>query len=155
MFLAGVLFAATSVLMTWKPWVVAPPRSPMRLHVDMGAEIPESIRGLSMAAVLSRDGTRLAFIGRPDEQANVARLYFRDFAQLDAKPLPGMENALGPFFAPDGEWIGFFADNRLKKVSVRGGSPITLATIVTPRGGDIYDRWGRVSKREASRMGAF
>jgi Tol biopolymer transport system component len=135
MFLAGVLFAATSVLMTWKPWVVAPPRSPMRLHVDLGAEIPELIRGLSMAAVLSRDGTKLAFIGRPDEQANVVRLYFRDLAQLDATPLPGTENAQDPFFSPDGEWIGFFADNKLKKVSVRGGSPLPLATIVTPRGG--------------------
>ncbi|MGH9387547.1 MAG: protein kinase domain-containing protein [Vicinamibacterales bacterium] len=135
MFLAGVLFAATSVLMTWKPWVVAPPRSPMRLHVDMGAEIPESIRGLSMAAVLSRDGTKLAFVGRPDEQAKVARLYFRDLAQLDATPLSGTESAESPFFSPDGEWIGFFADSKLKKVSVRGGSPITLATIVTQRGG--------------------
>ena len=32
-------------------------------------------------------------------------------------------------FSPDGEWVGFFADGKLKRVSVRGGAPITVATV--------------------------
>ncbi|HVS32022.1 MAG TPA: protein kinase [Thermoanaerobaculia bacterium] len=41
--------------------------------------------------------------------------------------LPQTENARGPFFSPDGQWIGFHtADNIIKKISVTGGIPITI-----------------------------
>jgi serine/threonine-protein kinase len=40
-----------------------------------------------------------------------------------------------PFFSPDGQWIGFFADSKLKKVQVTAGAPMTLADAVAPRGG--------------------
>ena len=36
------------------------------------------------------------------------------------------ENAHGPFFSPEGEWIGFFAEGKLKKFSVEGGAAVTL-----------------------------
>jgi serine/threonine-protein kinase len=38
----------------------------------------------------------------------------------------GTENAHEPFFSPDGRWIGFFTGQSLKKISVNGGSPVTL-----------------------------
>ena len=34
--------------------------------------------------------------------------------------------AVVPIFSPDGEWIAFFADGKVKKVSAQGGSAITL-----------------------------
>ncbi len=40
--------------------------------------------------------------------------------------MPGTEGAVNPFFSPDGQWLGFFAGGKLKKVSVRGGAAITL-----------------------------
>jgi serine/threonine-protein kinase len=39
------------------------------------------------------------------------------------------------FFSPDGSSIGFFADGKLKRVSVTGGSAVTLADAPNPRGG--------------------
>lgn len=39
----------------------------------------------------------------------------------EAVELAGTEGASSPFFSPDGEWIAFAADAKLKKVSVRGG----------------------------------
>ena len=46
------------------------------------------------------------------------------------RPMPAT-----PFFSPDGEWVGFFDDGLLKKVSVGGGTPITLAAAPGNRGG--------------------
>jgi len=55
--------------------------------------------------------------------------------QLRVNPLSGTEGAGSPFSSPDGQWIAFFADNKLKKVSVAGGAAITLAEAPNPRGG--------------------
>src|SRR6266852_1898495 len=43
--------------------------------------------------------------------------------QATATLLPGTDNAAAPFFAPDGQWIGFFADGKMKKISVPAFSP--------------------------------
>src|SRR5260370_480901 len=40
--------------------------------------------------------------------------------------LPGTENGRDAFFSPDRQWVGFFADGELKKISVQGGAPVTL-----------------------------
>ena len=43
-----------------------------------------------------------------------------------------------PFFSPDGEWIGYFANGELKKVSVSGGVPITIGRITDLRAGATW-----------------
>jgi serine/threonine-protein kinase len=45
---------------------------------------------------------------------------------LEARPISGTEGAVNPFFSPDGQWLGFFASGKLKKVSVTGGASLTL-----------------------------
>ena len=47
--------------------------------------------------------------------------------QGEATPIPRTEGAIEPFFSPDGQWIAFWADDQLKKVSVTGGAPVTLS----------------------------
>ena len=47
-------------------------------------------------------------------------------ARLEIEPIEGTEGAIGPFFSPDDAWIGFTADDKLKKIPVAGGAPITL-----------------------------
>src|SRR5262245_11598808 len=59
--------------------------------------------------------------------------------QVSSTFISGTANASAPFFSPDGEWLGFFADGKLKKVSVHGGSTVDLCAAVNPRGGS----WGR------------
>ena len=63
-------------------------------------------------------------------------LYTRRLDQLTAVQLAGTEDALGPFFSPDGTWIAFFASGKLKKVEATGGAPVTLCDAPSPRGGD-------------------
>jgi serine/threonine-protein kinase len=54
------------------------------------------------------------------------RLATRRLDEKTFAPLRGAENASSPFFSPDSQWIGFFADGKLRKIPTQGGAPITL-----------------------------
>jgi len=132
-FLALAL-ALVSALALWALWGRMPqPGPPLRLSAELGADASLSTE-YGPAAILSPDGRLLAFVasqgadGRP-------RLHLRRLDQLDAAPLSGTEGARDPFFAPDGEWIAFFADAKLKKVSVSGGAAVTICDAEDDRGG--------------------
>jgi hypothetical protein len=73
---------------------------------------------------LSPDGMRLA-VSLRDTDGKV-RLATRRLDQSQFASLPGAENASGPFFSPDGQWIAFFAEGKLKKIPVQGGAPVML-----------------------------
>ena len=81
---------------------------------------------------LSRDGRQLVFIGERDGQR---QLYVRSRDRIAARPVAGTAGAYSPFFSPDGQWLGFFAEGKLKKVPVAGGSAIVLADAPSNRGG--------------------
>jgi eukaryotic-like serine/threonine-protein kinase len=85
---------------------------------------------------LSPDGTRLVYVGRRPEGRQ--GLYVRPLDRLEATAIPGTEGALNPFFSPDGEWVGFGAEGKLKKVSLSGGQPLTLCEATLVRGAS----WG-------------
>ena len=61
-------------------------------------------------------------------------LYVRHLDQLTAAPLNDTAGASSPAFSPDGQWVGFFADSKLKKVPATGGAVVTLADAPNPRG---------------------
>jgi hypothetical protein len=100
---------------------------------DSEALVPTS--GISIA--VSPNGARIAYIG-PAE--NGAQLWIRERDQLQSTPLPDSEDAMQPFFAPDGRSIGFITeDGQLKVVSRIGDSPLTIVDEeVYPLGG----AWG-------------
>src|SRR5262249_33060892 len=51
----------------------------------------------------------------------------------------GTEGARDHFFSPDSQWIGFFADGKLKKNSVNGGAAVQLGNAPDDRGGTWAD----------------
>ena len=88
---------------------------------------------------ISRDGRWLAYggggtVGRDSE------LYLRNLAEGEARAIAGTVGAAYPFFSPDGQWVAYFdfVEGQLKKVSVTGGTPITLCPAPGARGGS----WG-------------
>jgi eukaryotic-like serine/threonine-protein kinase len=90
----------------------------------------------SPVLALSPDGTRLVYVGRrPEGQQG---LYLRPLDRLEATAIPGTEGALNPFFSPDGGWVGFEAEGKLKKVSLAGGRPLTVCETTALRGAS----WG-------------
>jgi Tol biopolymer transport system component len=73
---------------------------------------------------LSPDGSTLVYAGLS------GRLHVRRIDQLSARELAGTGGSWGPFFSPDGRWIGFNHGGHLKKVSVEGGTPVPLGVPV-------------------------
>jgi len=53
--------------------------------------------------------------------------------------IEGTQNAEQPFWSPDSQHIGFFADAKLKRIPVIGGSAVVLCDAPVPRGGS----WGQ------------
>lgn len=84
------------------------------------------------ALAISPDGSLLVYAGLKDQ---TTRLFIRSMKEYGVKVLEGTDGAFFPFFSPNGEWIGFFSNNYLKKVSIRGGEPITLCEASNPNGG--------------------
>jgi Tol biopolymer transport system component len=83
---------------------------------------------------VSPDGTQLVYV---EGTQGHRELYHRSLdSARSPRPVPGTEGALDPFFSPDGRWVGFFADEELRKVSLDGGAPqrITGAPTQTSRG---------------------
>jgi len=105
------------------------------VSVDLGADaqVVTDLYGQGVATTLSPDGRTLAFVGRAGE--GKSQLFIRPLEQLRAVPLAGTEGALNPFFSPDGQWIAFFADGKLKKIPTTGGAMLTLCSASDNRGG--------------------
>src|SRR5262245_24580665 len=62
-------------------------------------------------------------------------LWLRPLDALQAQPMPGTEDATFPFWSPDRRHIGFFAQDRLKRIAVSGGPAQSLCDAVGGRGG--------------------
>jgi serine/threonine protein kinase/Tol biopolymer transport system component len=113
---------------------------PARKTVELSLWIPSGQQlelGAGPAAIISPDGTRLAYVTRQGS-SSTDQLYVRELDKVAAVPLDGAAGAGAPFFSTDSQWIGFFVDGKLKKISVHGGAPIALCDAVGGRGGD----WG-------------
>ena len=97
-------------------------------------------RRLSMAPgamiAVSPDGTKLAFIGQ--EGDDPPRIYVRRLDSFDVAPIAGSEDAVNCFFSPDSNEIGFASQGKLRRVSILGGAPETLADAGPAPGGS----WG-------------
>jgi Tol biopolymer transport system component len=106
----------------------------MRFESDLGADFGRLYA--STFAAISPDGRRLIYTvhGANGEQI----LAMRMMDQSKATPIAGTEGGRDPFFSTDGQWLGFFADTKLKKISVSGGAPVVLAEARNARGAS----WG-------------
>ena len=85
---------------------------------------------------ISPDGGMVVYAAAQDY--GMSKLYIRPTDKLELKPIDGTEDASGPFFSPNGKWIGFFADGKLKRVPTAGGAPESLC----PAGGSNGGTWG-------------
>ncbi len=114
-----------------------PPLRPLiLLNAEIAPDEPLSRTSGGNMLALSPDGARLVLTLRGADGRT--RLYTRLLNQSQVTPLAGTDNAASPFFSPDGDWIGFFADGKLKKIAVEGGAAVTLCDAPSERGAS----WG-------------
>ena len=131
MAVVGLAIAAIAV-MRWAPWRQPQTSTPVRLEAGIGATA-NLMTDSGSAVVLSPNGRTLAFVAQ--SSGAEPQLYVRRLEQLTARALSGTDGARNPFFSPDGEWIGFFAGGKLKKVAISGGAVVTICDAPDGRGG--------------------
>jgi serine/threonine-protein kinase len=85
---------------------------------------------------VSPDGSLVVF--RADS-GDVSRLFVRRLDAFTSIGLPGSAGAFDPFFSADGRWIGFLADQQLKKVLADGSAP---PQVIAPASQFTYASWG-------------
>lgn len=106
----------------------------MRFEVDLGADKTfANVVGNQFA--LSPDGTNLVFSAAAD---GGAQLMLRKMGSGETLPLPGSEGARSAFFSPDGTWVAYWANGKLKKSPISGGAPTVLCDATDLLGGS----WG-------------
>jgi eukaryotic-like serine/threonine-protein kinase len=83
------------------------------------------------AMAISSDGSFVVYSAIEENTGPQAKvqLYLRRMDQAEAKPITGTEGGFNPFLSPDDRWVGFCANQKLKKVPVDGGVPTTLCDI--------------------------
>lgn len=117
----------TALIVGVSSWLfMRAPAATSRPLARFALELPSNLRLAKdprPVVAFSPDGTSLVYV-----LSNGAKtqLYIRRLDQLEATPISGTEGGSGPFFSPDGQWVGFFANDRLKKVSLKGGAPVNL-----------------------------
>jgi serine/threonine-protein kinase len=87
--------------------------------------------GIFNGVAISPDGSRIVYRTAAHEGDSPGVLYLRDVGRVEAEPLRGAQAAAGPFFSPDGEWVGYadVGDQTLKRMSVLGGTPLTICPL--------------------------
>jgi len=112
-----------------------PTESPA-VHVSLS--LPEQMTfPIGEVPAISPDGRHLAFVAK--DSAGKSKLYLRALDSPTAQALEGTEGASQPFWSPNNRFVGFFAQGKLKKISVTGGPPQALCDVGFSSGGS----WSR------------
>jgi serine/threonine-protein kinase len=86
---------------------------------------PLAVRGSPSGSqvAISPDGTQLAYVVG---EGHLGQLYLRRLDSTEAVAVKGAERVQGPFFSPDGAWVGFEDGKEIKRISVEGGKSWTI-----------------------------
>ncbi len=122
----STILAIGVALLAWAPWraEVKTPVPIMRFPINLPLTAP-LVTGASTVAI-SPDGKYFVYLGNT---SGISKLFLRPIDQFSAQPMAGTDGANDPFFSPDGQWIAYYANGKLEKVSVFGGSPQEVCTV--------------------------
>jgi serine/threonine-protein kinase len=119
--LVAVAAVAAALGTRRRPEPAPPPLERYALTFGRGAELSDAT-GSPIA--FAADGSRIAYVGLDSERGRW--LFSREMGRVDPLVIPGTKDAMMPFFSPDGQWIGYWQESRLRKVSLSGGAVVTL-----------------------------
>jgi eukaryotic-like serine/threonine-protein kinase len=102
---------------------VPPAPGPLEFTIAPPANWVFTARTPAPTFVIAPDGRHLAVVASSE---GVAMLWVRPIASPAWRQLPETQGAEGPFWSPDSQSLGFFANDRLKTVRVSGGAPVVI-----------------------------
>ena len=104
--------------------------APAQLDMRFTLSLPDSahfVESFGPSVAISPDGTMLVYTGGT---TTLRQLYVRRFDDVRPTPIAGTDGAYLPFFSPDGQWLGYVANQRLMKIRVSGGTPIAVTSLL-------------------------
>jgi eukaryotic-like serine/threonine-protein kinase len=104
----------------------------IQLLEGQAADVPGAELG---APVIAPDGSAIVV---PLKTAEGTFLFVRRLESAQLTRLEGTKSCEFPFWSPDSQHIGFFAESKLKRIPVAGGSAMVLCDVADTRGGS----WG-------------
>jgi eukaryotic-like serine/threonine-protein kinase len=152
----GIAARGTSARMAWAAWAVAalaigaaaflamsgpPAATPATRDVYSVIPPPGTTLTQGETPLLSPDGRYLAIVGTDADGRT--RLYVRERDQSAWQALEETDDAVMPFWKPDGQALGYFSNRWLWTVSTSGGRPQRLASAGVPRGG-AWNQHGQI-----------
>ena len=126
----GVAIAGAAVLVTRLPLVRVPGPAGVQVRLNLAFE---GLTGEGGTPVPSPDGKNFVF--QAFDSVGRRSLWLRPLNSESARPLPGTEEAEQPFWFPDGRSVGFFAQEKLRRIGLAGGPPQDIASMPTSAGG--------------------
>jgi Tol biopolymer transport system component len=119
------VFAVAAAIFAWRS---APRRSALA-EVRLEITTPPTTDPVSLA--VSPDGQQIVFVASAGQ---APRLWLRALNDTAARPLAKTEQASLPFWSPDSKSLGFFADDRLKRIDIQTGVVEVLGRVAVPSG---------------------
>jgi eukaryotic-like serine/threonine-protein kinase len=133
---AALTTVALAAAIGWRylaPLPATPPLVQFDVQPPNDATLSPAPVGSAAQLALSTDGRQLAYVAA--KRRGRSQVYVRPLDSRESRPLPGTDGASFPFWSPDGQYIGFFAGGKLKKVPLSGGGAETLCDAPNARGG--------------------
>lgn len=115
--------------------MAGPVAAPRADRLTLAVSPPDGVR-ITGAIALSPDGRQFVFVGQAVDEPPA--LWLRAQESGRTRRLDGTTDAIYPFWAPESDALGFFADGRLKVTTLAGSPPRVLAPAPNGRGGS----WG-------------
>ena len=117
-----------------------PPPSPPVVRLTMMSPRDANFSAFEKLLAIAPNGRVIAFTAiKTNGQRS---LWVRRLDSLEAKELPGTDDADSPFWSPDSKLIGFYSHSKLKKVDPAGGQPEVICDAGADPGGATWSRDG-------------
>ena len=120
---AAVLGVVSCAMMVLYLRAVPPAPDPLEFPIAPPENWVFSARMPAPTFQIAPDGQHLAVVA---SSGGVAMLWVRPIAKPAWRQLPETQGADGPFWSPDSQSLGFFANDQLKIVRVSGGAPVII-----------------------------
>jgi hypothetical protein len=105
-------------------YLLAPAPPPAAGTIRLVVPMPPGVTSVFSPAV-APTGAFVVFAGQAGSAT--PKLYLHRFHEAMPRAIEGTDGAAQPFVSPDARWIGFRRANRLERIAVDGGQPMSIA----------------------------